>query len=127
MYIVNSLLFDYHCSMLVTIYCRVLLYSILLYSLLSYRVLLCNTLLHRIKNKLHQQNVSKSKVLNLLSTAMGLVHEPPLLRGVVNPQHLDTFIWHSQHHDIQIQVHIIFYDIHFYDNTLCVIYIHVKM
>ena len=76
--------------MLVTIYCRdllhrILLYSILLYSLLSYRVLLCNTLLHRIKNKLHHQNTSKCKVLSLLSTAMGLVHEPPLPRGVVNP------------------------------------------
>ena len=63
----------------------VLLYGVLLYSLLSYRVLLCNTLLHRIKNKLHHQNTSKCRVLSLLPTAMCLMHEPPLLRGVVNP------------------------------------------
>ena len=55
--------------MLVTIYCRVLLYSILLY-----RVLLSNHSLW-IKNKPHHQNISKSKVLSLLSTAVGPVHE----------------------------------------------------
>ena len=51
--------------MLVTIYCRIL----------SYRVLLCNILLHRIKNKVHHQNISKSKVLSLLCTTVGLVYE----------------------------------------------------
>ena len=64
--------------MLVTIYCRVLLHSLLLY-----RVLLCNTWLHRIKNKHHHQ-IYQNPVLSLLCTTMGLVHEPPLLRGVVN-------------------------------------------
>ena len=81
--------------MLVTIYCRVLLYSILvhcilLHSILLYRVLMYRVLLSShsllIMNKLHHQNISKPKVLSLLSTTMGLEHKPLLPRGVVNLQ-----------------------------------------
>ena len=71
--------------MFVTINCRVLLHSMALYRVLLYRVLLSSHSLW-IKNKLHHQNISKSNVLSLLSTAMGLVHEPLLPRGVVNLQ-----------------------------------------
>ena len=66
--------------MLVTIYCRVLLYSVILYSILLYGVLLYRVFLSShslwIKNKLHHKNISKSKLLSLLPTAMGPVHEP---------------------------------------------------
>ena len=84
--------------MLVTIYCRVLLYRVLLYSILLYSILLYSILLYRvllysiflsshllwIKNKLHHQNISKSKVLSLIHCHGPSTWATPS-RGVVNP------------------------------------------
>ena len=61
----------------------VLIWSLILYEVLLYRVFLLSHSLW-IKNKHHHQNISKSKVLRLLSIIVGPVHEPPLPRGVVN-------------------------------------------
>ena len=72
-------------------YIVVLLHSILLYRVLLYRVLLPSHSLW-IKNKLHHQNISKPKVLSLLSTAVGLVHEPSLPKGGGKPA--TNQIWH---------------------------------
>ena len=40
----------------------------------------------RTDNKVYQPILSKADLLSCLSTAMGLVHQPPLLNGVVNLQ-----------------------------------------
>ena len=51
----------------------------------SYQAIHCGS-----RVKLHHQNLSKSKVLSLLSTVMGPVQQPFFPRGVVNPQQTNS-------------------------------------
>ena len=88
--------------MLVILYCRVLLtiYRVLLLSLFivafhwqTKSVELIAELIFDIiwiQNKLYHHNIVQLTVLSLLSTAVGPEHKPPLLRGVVSPQHIFT-------------------------------------
>ena len=46
----------------------------------------------RTDNKIYQHISSKVDLLSCLSTAMGLVHEPLLPNGVVNPQQCNKII-----------------------------------
>ena len=66
--------------MLVSIYCRVHLHRVILYSILCATPFCTGSRINSI------MEIYQNAKCWVLSTAMGLVHEPPLLRVMVNPQ-----------------------------------------